>query len=259
MNKYQNSYGYTITDIGDKNPTQLSWIFVPGGPGFNSSYLLDLVLSLQLEGNRYLIDYPENPNQLIDNFVPTIKTFQNPVIVGHSFGSMIVMMLPELQHIIKGLVILNSSPVLWYNPKQIDQQMISFINNPNKTNFDKVLGRSLIGYFNPYYLNIGFDMVSNIPSNYTLLAWWFLKSLQINYHYKWIPSFMVLIIMGQYDKITPIQLWYDKNRQFLWNKSNITVSIIPNSGHFPWIENFRTIKYLIECYQKNILNNIHLI
>lgn len=49
FNKYKNQYGYTITHVMSRQTplkSSLSWIFVPGGPGFNSSYFIDLVLSL---------------------------------------------------------------------------------------------------------------------------------------------------------------------------------------------------------------------
>lgn len=97
--------------------------------------------------------------------------FKNPIIIGHSFGSMIVMILPELQRILRGLIILNSSPKLWYNPTKIDNQMIKFINNPNKTNFREVLDNSLFGYFHPNYVDIGRRYISNISIDYKLLKW----------------------------------------------------------------------------------------
>ena len=49
---------------------------------------------------------------------------------------------------------------------KIDNQMIKFINNPNKTNFREVLDNSLFGYFHPNYVDIGRRYISNISIDY---------------------------------------------------------------------------------------------
>ena len=44
-----------------------NWLFFPGGPGADSSYLFDLVKELRLPGNTWLIDLPNNGSNIISD------------------------------------------------------------------------------------------------------------------------------------------------------------------------------------------------
>ena len=102
-----------------------NWLFFPGGPGADSCYFYSLIELLDLPGNIWLIDLPGNgsnvtpavQNYNFDNwltiFLPTIAKFQNPIIVGHSFGGILPLLFPDLEQQLKGLIILNSTPSLW--------------------------------------------------------------------------------------------------------------------------------------------------
>ena len=122
MSVQYNKYGVKITSVR-QTEGQHTWIFIPGGPGFASSYLLCLVNKLELAGHIVLLDFCGNDNtgDYLDYwfsiFVPTIKEFQHPVLVGHSFGGMIALMFPELEQILDGIILLNTSPKLWMSPQ----------------------------------------------------------------------------------------------------------------------------------------------
>lgn len=76
----------------------LNWLFIPGGPGCDSSSLLDLAQMLELPGNVWLIDFPGNGsntegisadydyNEWFNLMIPMVRGFENPVIVGASWG-----------------------------------------------------------------------------------------------------------------------------------------------------------------------------
>ena len=117
----ENHVRYELYHTGEGKP--FNWLFFSGGPGADSSYFHALVDELKLPGNVWLVDLPGNgtniPHQPEDfdkwfSLFPTIiKKFTNPVLVGHSFGGMFPLLFPELEHSLKGFVILNSAPSLW--------------------------------------------------------------------------------------------------------------------------------------------------
>src|SRR5580700_272814 len=78
-----------------------NWLFLPGGPGIDSDYLLPLINEIEVEGNCWVIDFLLNGSNLPDNtrldpdkicrrwgdyFLAIINKFDNPVLVGHSFA-----------------------------------------------------------------------------------------------------------------------------------------------------------------------------
>jgi pimeloyl-ACP methyl ester carboxylesterase len=105
-----------------------NWLFLPGGPGADSSYYLSLIEELDMAGNFWLIDFPANGSNLQnpgdsdynfdlweDYFIPAINRFENPILVGQSFGGMFPLLFPILETILKGFVILSSAPRLWFD------------------------------------------------------------------------------------------------------------------------------------------------
>jgi pimeloyl-ACP methyl ester carboxylesterase len=111
---------YTLCASNGSKP--LNWLFVPGGPGIDSSYLLSLIDILQLSGNIWLLDLPGNGSNKRNKvdfedwflfFIAAIKQVPNPVIVGHSVGAMLALLTKECEHLLQGFIILNSAPCLW--------------------------------------------------------------------------------------------------------------------------------------------------
>jgi pimeloyl-ACP methyl ester carboxylesterase len=98
-----------------------NWLFFPGGAGLDSSYLRSLVDELNLPGNIWLIDLPGNGGNIQDSFSENYDRwieiysrifgqFDNPILVGHSFGGMFPLLFSELETHLKGFIILNSAP-----------------------------------------------------------------------------------------------------------------------------------------------------
>src|SRR3990167_6959127 len=91
----ENSVRYQLINSIGNTGSFYNWLFFPGGPGADSSYLLDLGKDLNLPGNTWLIDLPNNGSNTISeeyNFdkwfellIPTINRFQNTIYIGQSF------------------------------------------------------------------------------------------------------------------------------------------------------------------------------
>lgn len=154
-----------------------NWLFIPGGPGVDSMYFIDLISQLSLPGNCWLIDFPENGSNvsnLITDYdfekwaeclLSVVHAFENPIIVGHSFGGMFPLMFPQLENLLKGFVILNSAPSLWmeeaakqakeYNIPLLAEPMAEFEHNPNQETFKKALMACAPYYFTKEKLEVG--------------------------------------------------------------------------------------------------------
>ncbi len=115
--------GIRLTLWGCRGGNASNWLFFPGGPGMDSGYLSSLCEILPfLSGNVWLVDLPHNgtnraPSQATYDFfawrdalLDVVKFFENPILVGHSFASMLAFTVPELENFLKGWVVLHSAP-----------------------------------------------------------------------------------------------------------------------------------------------------
>ena len=123
----QFDFYHTRLTLAKSNPGKENWLFLAGGPGADSEYFIELVELLNLPGNIWLVDLPENGgNRLGDNydehydfafweqaFKHVLKSFNNVILVGHSFSGIYPLLFPEIENDLIGLVILNSASRPW--------------------------------------------------------------------------------------------------------------------------------------------------
>lgn len=248
-----------------------NWLFFPGGPGGDSSYLHGLIDSLQLTGNVWLIDLPGNGSNsdgsYSDNydfwfelFPQIVKRFDNPIVVGHSFGGILPMLYPELETIIKGCVILNSSPVLWleealayakqFNLPDLTQDMQAFTLNPNQETFNAALNACMPYYFPKQTLEKGRQLLAQVPFQYRPAVWGQIKAMEGKLLAKWVPQQVPTLIIGaKYDCICPFSL-FKKDQRF--HRNNIKLVFIEDAGHCPWIENPSAIAKAFEEFSSQM-------
>lgn len=232
----------------------LNWLFIPGGPGFDSIYLRGLVDELKLSGNVWLIDLPGNgSNQVegfdydrwIEIFPAAVKRFENVILVGHSFGGMLPMLFPELENQVKGFVILHSLPHMpgeeelayskQFNLPDYSEDFQKFLENPNSETFQTALDACFPYYFSPEFLEKGKASLANVPVEFGPLLWWNKKAVEIQFSANWIPQKVPTMIIGaKYDMMCPVSS-FEKDQRF--QRSNIESVFIEEGGHFSWIEN----------------------
>lgn len=253
-----------------------NWLFLPGGPGADSCYFLSLISHINVPGNYWLIDLPGNGSnvstQIPENFnfdswdeclMSAIQSFENPVLVGHSFGGMFPLLFPELEYILKGFIILNSAPSLWLEEAEkcasernipiLTEPMAAFENNPNPETFKQALLACAPYYFPPHSLEDGIKLLQQIPFNYYAAVWWLKKASSINFSARWVPENVPTFIIGASDDcIVPMTL-FEKDKRF--SKSNIHIEKIQNAGHFPWIEQIEIVRDKFQLLYTKIANN----
>ena len=253
-------YELVSSKEGDYN-----WLFFPGGPGCDSGYLRSLASLSSLPGKVWLIDLPGNgTNQAKDGYdfeewfsltVSTVKRFDNPVFVGHSFGGYLAFLAPELEENLKGLVILNSSPSLRdeesarvakeNNLPDVSREIEAFNNNPT----DETLSKLLRAYTPYYFLNQEVaDCNKTVFENIALksLLWWLNRTKEKGYRASWVPENLpTLIICSSQDYIVPPVL-FKKDKRF--NRTNIHFVEIEGAGHYSWLEKPGAVKAALENF-----------
>lgn len=268
--KYLFDHNHVRYQLVKSNPGKpYNWLFVPGGPGGDSSYFLTLVVDLDIPGNIWLIDFPANGSNFSEQVKPDydfekwegclrglVAQFENPIYVGHSFGGMFPLLFPELEEAFQGLVLLNSAPTLWLEEAAmmavkkglplLTEGMKAFVDNPNRATFKEALLACLPYYFHQESMDRGRQILEELPFNYHAAVWWLRKSQEINYNAKWIPEKLPTLILGaSEDCITPFSI-FERDSRF--NRDNILLRKIEQAGHFPWLEQKDVVKSLFKEY-----------
>ena len=261
---------YTI--IQEQPDAEFSFIFLPGGPGFDSEYFEGLVKLIDFPGNIYFMDLPGNGshnvvdadydyNKWLDILPKSLQEFQNPVLVGHSAGGHFALICPELEDILQGLVILNSTPSLWleeaakyakkFDVPDLIEEMVAFNRNPNQETFDTALAACIPYYFHPDVLSSGRELISKIAFPFQPAVWWQHEAIKRNYNATWIPQNVpTLIINAEYDLMAPYYLFVDDER---FQRANIEIIYLEGAGHLPWIEKPEETKNVITKFLESDL------
>jgi pimeloyl-ACP methyl ester carboxylesterase len=232
-----------------KSKTPSSLIFFPGGPGLSWHCFEKLIRSLEVDCNIYGINYtqtssnePSYFDELQLELTLLLKTIPNPILVTHSFSSMFVLSLLQLPPL-KGLVLISpaiNNSYLIDLPQRIktythfDGTKIAanFWMNPSDNSYSDYFKGLLPYYFRPDYIEDGLSMLdqcdfAHLP--YVLCIQHFFQTFTKSYT----PEVPTLIIAGDDDHICPPSLFKDS---LIFKGNNVQVAIIPDAGHFPWID-----------------------
>jgi pimeloyl-ACP methyl ester carboxylesterase len=234
----------------------LNWLFLPGGPGLGSESLLPLLKILQLPGKLWLLDLPGDGSNTTSNnsesfkswptaLVEAARSFDHVVLVAHSTGGMYALSLPELEKHLEGLVVLDSAPdatwqalfaeIIKKHPVPgLQALQENYEKNPSNESLKALTLASAPYLFTKRGQTRGIESLLSLPYNYETCQW-SEKHFDRTYQAKWVPQKIPALIMaGEEDIVTPLQLFEKENRFY---QDNITFKSIKNAGHFPWIEN----------------------
>lgn len=247
----------SIATCGKKN---LHWLFLPGGPGLGSEVLNPLTEILTLPGTVWHFDLPADGSNLpahhpilspkisIQNWKPAIieavTSFENVILVGHSRGGMFALAIPELEKLLKGLVILDAAPdkawqkdfalkVRKFPNPEAEKFEKAYSNNPSNESLKDFILAATPYMFRKESLVKGIKSLKNLPYNYEAIQW-AQKHFDPTYNTSWVPKeISTLILAGADDLATPLHLF---TRKMEYHRPNILLREIPHAGHFPWIE-----------------------
>jgi len=246
----------------------LHWIFLPGGPGLGSESLSPLTSLLKLPGTTWHLDLPGDGSNLSGPFknwkpalIEAVQALDNVILVAHSTGGMLSLATAELQHLLKGLVLMGSAPDRTWKehfaqktqnyplPKktlhQLEKYEIAYRKRPSNTSLKKLVLAGASYMFAKDHLEKGIRSLKNLPYNYKATQWTD-AHFDTTYKARWVPKIPTLILAGENDLATPLQLFQKKE----FNRSNILKKEIDSAGHFPWIENPADVVQAFNSYLK---------
>jgi pimeloyl-ACP methyl ester carboxylesterase len=255
--------------ISDKT---YNWLFVPGGPGLGSESLTDLTDILNLPGNIWHFDFPEDGSNISENksshfsnwqkaLIEATCKFDNVILVAHSSGGMFALATPEIEKNLMGLILMDSAPNSdWqkYFAQYVKENSITEAETLQKLyqeNPSDDLLKCLTIACAPYFsTKKGQEKIINIlkklPFNYKSHLWTE-KNFDATYKAKWIPQRIpTLIFCGDQDHITPLKLFSELSE---FQRKNILIREIKNAAHFPWIDNPEDIKQIFSDYCQRVL------
>jgi pimeloyl-ACP methyl ester carboxylesterase len=249
----------------------LNWLFLPGGPGLGSESLLPLIDILNLPGHLWLLDLPGDGSNTTSNnaelfskwsmaLVEAVSRFDRVVLVAHSTGGMYALSLPELENLLKGLVLLDSAPnsgwqasftetVRSFPIPGIELLQERYEKNPNNETLKELTLASAPYLFTQKGQASGLESLRSLPYNYETCQW-SKKHFDRTYQAKWIPKTIpTLILAGEEDRVTPLNLFQNDKR---FNRENIVIQSIKEAGHFPWIENAAEVAGAFTAYAERV-------
>ena len=259
--------GYKVC-LQSVNPgIPVHWLFLPGGPGFGSESFSDLGMKLNLPGNVWYVDYPnDGSNQICkennfklwrDGLIELLGAFDHVVLVTHSFSGMFVLSEKRVEARIEGLVLMNTAPNAgWmkeiprqakkYNLPDVSKLQSQYQSNPTNELFKDLTIACAQYFFSKSALDQGKKLLEGLPYSHPSYDWAG-KFFHPNYEAAFIPrSIPTLIIGSELDHITPLNLFMEDER---WHCKNITIECLKGEGHFPWTSGMLNIK---RCFEEMI-------
>lgn len=258
-----------ITLVQTRKGIEHNWLFLAGGPGADSAYFNELIEILDIPGNIWLVDLPENGgnktgvnhradfdfNSWEAALKYVLKSLSNVILVGHSFSGIYPLLFPEIEKDLLGLVILNSAASPWVeeaikkaqsrNLPSFEKEMAEFFPYKNRDDFNRAMKIFVHYYFNPETLEKGSQILSRSEFNFYALNWWLSQASKINFEQLLVPSIPTLILGGSEDCAVPFNGYLEDHR---FKKENIIIQEIQGASHFPWLEKPNEVKQAFDDY-----------
>ncbi len=259
------SNGFRIQKIKQSSDSNLTWLFLPGGPGMGSEAYLNFLPQLKLPGTLLLLDYHNDGsntiplydyNQWRSDLTELIDEYESPIIIAHSFGAMLTLVTPKLKNKLTGLVILNSSPSKqWmaqiqvqaekYNLPDTSETRVAYLMEPSNEKLKADILACAPYFFTPKTLNEGIKILEQLPYNFKPYPWAH-QYLHPFYECLWVPDNLPCLIIGsELDHITPPHLFIEHPR---FQAESIQFQVIPNAGHYPWLDNIELVCDIISQF-----------
>lgn len=244
-----------------------NWLFLPGGPGLGSESLSELTHNLHLPGTMWHVDFPGDGSNVSANMhfsnwqtalIEAVSEVENVILVAHSSGGMFALATPELEDIIKGLVLMDSAPNAdWqhYFSDYVNAHPLADalkLQEAYQKNPSNELLKLLTVVCAPYFSTKNnqkkmVNMLASLPFNCESHLW-AERHFDQQYEAKWIPkNIPTLIFAGDQDHITPLKLFTEAKH---FQRNNIIIKEIKDASHFPWMDNPMQIQSVfVEYYQ----------
>ena len=243
--------------------SKLNWVFIPGGPGLGPEYLSNfLSYQSKLKGSVFTLELPKHCKDFDDHEIlinleedinQILTELDNVILVGHSFGGMLLQSINLQENSYFKIILLCSPPNLncfdiaknsYINFSEQEKESImlsekNYSKNKNNTNL-QILFKAWAPYYTTYdNFNIYAQMIDKCSFDFEFHEWgnrFFNNFFDSN---RRIPK-NTIAISSELDKICPSSLFRDYVNQLE------DFYILPTSQHFPWIQNFELLMKILQ-------------
>jgi pimeloyl-ACP methyl ester carboxylesterase len=234
----------------------LNWLFLAGGPGIGSESLHELVDTVDVPGNSWLVDLPGDgsnvnaPGAPADPYslwprvlLEATHAVGHPVYVGHSTGGEYLLSTPALAGCVEGLVLISTAPdaswmpvfdeMMRTNPLPgVEEATARYESDPTNENLCAVAVESATWNFTSHGVAKGAELLARMPYNREAVRW-SEANFDRSYQLAWWPTTLpTLIVSGSEDRVVTQSLWQSER----FHTENVIRRVITAAGHFPWIE-----------------------
>lgn len=234
----------------------VNWLFLPGGPGIGSESLHELVDAVAVCGCSWLVDLPGDgsntnaPGAPADPYrlwprvlAEAAAAVDHPVYVGHSTGGEYLLTTPALGEMLDAMVLISTAPdASWmpvYEKMTADNPLprteiaaARYEAEPTNEHLRELAVQAAPWNFEADSQAAGADMLARMPYNVNA-AQWSADHFDRDYRLAWWPTDLpTLIVSGSSDRIVTQALWQPER----FHADNVMWRVIPDAGHFPWIE-----------------------
>lgn len=226
-----------------------------------SESLCGLTDLLRLPGSTWLLDFPGDGSNATGDFshwqealIEAAGALPNVILVAHSSGGMFALAAPELEGILRGLVLMDSAPdtswqscfaqlVKAYSLPEADKLQAFFDARPSNALLKKLTIACAPYFSTEKSLDQIVNLLETLPFNYKTHAWAG-EHFDQTYAAKWVPQTLpTLICAGEHDHLTPLRLFQERQD---FQRGNIAIRKIKNGSHFPWIDNPQGVAQVFE-------------
>ena len=235
-----------------------------------SQSLYDLIPCLSALGSVATLDLPDDGAHRLglpitlqrwqQALLNAVKAHDQVVLVGHSFGGMLIQTVPELQSHVIGLVLLNSAPdnqwFTGFGQRAKRQGLVNvssfkqaFMQEPSDETYADYMIHSLDYYFTSASYVKGLSLFQSLPFNAQAYLW-ALREFHPVYQASYVPECPLLIVQSELDFMTPVGLFDSPDYQ----QDHIRHYRVDKGAHFPWLEQPLQIQEAFGAFAQSLAN-----
>ena len=256
-------YGYRLRQI--TKDSGYTWLLLPAGPGLGADYLLDLCNKLHLPGAIVLLDFPKDGTNTQgklgikywqDGLIDLLRSFKHPILVTHSFSGMFALNLPELQHHLAGLVLMNTTTENSFyqhvSAMQQKHQLPDLVPAasqyhlaPSNETYKEFWDIYKYYCFTPEEMSEGKKVMTHFAFNsaaYYLAIEHFYPNFTCPWFSEIIPT---MIIASENDFICPPYIFLINEK---FQRENIIHKTIRKAGHYPWLIYMEQVQHCFDYF-----------
>jgi pimeloyl-ACP methyl ester carboxylesterase len=249
----------------------LNWLLLPGGPGIGSESLTELADAMKVPGTIWLVDLPgDGSNTAPPNIDPysrwpqvlveAAESVTDAVFVGHSTGGMYLLATPALRGRVRGLALLDTAVDCTWHAEYVEmtkrdrlplfeRAAIEYAREKSITNLTALAVSSAEWNFTPGALEAGRALLARMPYNIEAVEW---SDAHFDHTYRalwWPTDIPVIRLWGDSDRIVSQRSWASPE----YVTPNLMARVIPNAGHFPWIDNPTAVTHALDEFAQTVL------